>query len=62
MHIRMKKDGTIKNMTAQSPNEFVWIFSTDGLLYQGHREADYQDYLMENYRSKTSSYQYLRSF
>jgi hypothetical protein len=53
-----------ENSQTEQPEEnlLIWIFSPGGVLFQNHNETEYQNYLKENYRSKTSLYQYLRSF
>ena len=51
------------NIKSQSEEDkFIRIFNSTGVLYQSHNESEYQMFLKENYISKTSSYQYLKSF
>jgi len=60
MKMKSKNESSKKDQLEE--NLLIWIFNSNGVLFQNHNETEYQNYLKENYTSKTSSYQYLKSF
>ena len=59
MKMKSKNESSKKDQLEE--NLLIWIFNSNGVLFQNHNEMEYQQYLKENYKSKPSSYQYLNS-
>jgi hypothetical protein len=57
----MKTENINNERIQPESRSFMWVFNSGGVDFQSHNEVEYQAFLKANYKSKTSTYQYLNS-
>ena len=57
----MNKENVSNERIQSEYRFFMWVFNSGGIDFQSHNELEYQAFLKANYKSKTSTYQYLNS-
>ena len=60
MKMKTKKENS--QTEHEEEKMLIWVFNSNGVLFRNHEECEYRNLLTENYISKTSLYQYLKSF